>query len=172
MMEKYRPHFESLTSEEAALVVMHAARREKLDVAQDQEFDGKKAFEFCEELGLDQADVVIAMSRDSSALGVSVLEKLVGKPIQRTVAASPGGRPRAQRGPRPVLRDDRVIRVLVDSNPKKKGSKTYERFELYRDGMTVQEFRQAGGTADDVKWDAERGFIRVEDPEPKTEESQ
>lgn len=70
-----------------------------------------------------------------------------------------------------VHRDsNRVIRLLIDHNPKKGASR--ERFAQYRDGMTVYEYRMAcrnkfGGDAyvkaeNDIKYDVARGFIKIE----------
>jgi hypothetical protein len=70
-----------------------------------------------------------------------------------------------------VHRDsNRVIRMLIDHNPKK--LKSAERFALYRDGMTVYEYRMAcrtaqGGNAyqiseNDIEHDVRKGFIRIE----------
>jgi hypothetical protein len=42
--------------------------------------------------------------------------------------------------------DDATITLLASSNPKKPGSKSYERFKHYRDGMTVRSFLSAGGS--------------------------
>lgn len=155
MLSKYKPNFETLTPEEAGLIAS------KIFDANPDNLTGDALFTMCEERHLDHARVVMSLANDPTAIGVSAIEKLVGKPITKKQKTAPAAK--AERKPRPVLRDDRIIRLLVDKNPKKQGSKTYERFELYRDGMTVQEFRQAGGTSDDVKWDAQRGFIRVED---------
>lgn len=164
MLEKYRPNFESLTQEEAALVADYLG----LPSPVPDDVTGAQVYEACAVSGIDQAAVVVSMSRDASALGVSALEKLVGRPIVRSVPKKNAQRARTQqrsKQPRPVLRDDRVIRVLAESNPKKKGTKSYDRFELYEDGMTVQQFVRAGGKSADIAWDAERGFIRVEDAE-------
>ena len=55
----------------------------------------------------------------------------------------------------------REIRVLVTSNPKQVNSKSRARFDLYRDGMTVEEYLAAGGIWPDIRWDLERGFIEL-----------
>lgn len=162
MLDKYRTNFESLSEDEAVLIATTIADRYPEPPTElPEEITGEGVFNMCEVRGLDQAAVVMSMARNATATGVSALEKLVGRPIQRRAATA--SKPRAQRGPRPVLRDDRVIRVLVDKNPKKAGSRAHDKFALYRDGMTVSEYREAGGTADEIKWDAERSFIRVED---------
>lgn len=70
-----------------------------------------------------------------------------------------------------VHRDsNRIIRLLVSANPKSGASR--ERFALYRDGMTVYEYRVAcrnlqGGDAwskadADIDHDVKKNFIRIE----------
>ncbi len=54
-----------------------------------------------------------------------------------------------------------TITLLVDQNPKRKGCACYERFNLYKDGMTTEEYIQAGGKRDDIRWDIAHGFIQV-----------
>ncbi len=60
--------------------------------------------------------------------------------------------------------DEYVIRVLVDDNPKRPGSRSHGEFALYKTGMTVSEYLAAGGSRAGINWDAERGFIAVEQP--------
>lgn len=65
-----------------------------------------------------------------------------------------------------------TIRLRVEGNPKKPGSKSYRRFALYRDGMSVGNFfdsvkrrygeSEALKTKDDIQWDSERGFISIQ----------
>lgn len=65
-----------------------------------------------------------------------------------------------------------IVRKLVGINPKKTGLRPRERFELYRDGMTVAEYVAAvidSGdpeqvALDDLAWDQNHLFIRVEAP--------
>jgi hypothetical protein len=61
------------------------------------------------------------------------------------------------------LGDDRIIRLLVSRNPKRVGSATYERFARYETGMTVARALALGLTRNDLRWDADHGFIRIED---------
>jgi len=68
--------------------------------------------------------------------------------------------PRADRIP-----NDATITVVVEANPKREGSKGAERFDLYKTGMTVQAFKDAGGTMADVRWDREHGYIEVDVPD-------
>lgn len=54
-----------------------------------------------------------------------------------------------------------VIELLAAENPKRAGTKTWHRFALYKTGMTVAEFLEAGGRRVDLSWDAQRQFIRI-----------
>ena len=54
-----------------------------------------------------------------------------------------------------------AITVLVDKNPKKVGSKSYERFEGYRGAATIAEALAAGVTYQDIAYDVGRQFISV-----------
>lgn len=91
--------------------------------------------------------------------------KLFGGHTAKSVLAVPankGGRPKGS-GKKVDLRsyNGKKIHVLVKSNPKKAGSASAKRFDLYRNGMTVEAFIEAGGTPGDVAWDIGHGFIEV-----------
>jgi len=57
--------------------------------------------------------------------------------------------------------EDYAITVLVKANPKREGTPSYDRFELYKKHKTASSFKTAGGTAADLKWDASHGFISL-----------
>ncbi len=59
-----------------------------------------------------------------------------------------------------VVKEHR-IKLLANDNPKREGTKAHARFELYRDGMTVAEFLQAGGSPTDIRWDVKHGYIET-----------
>lgn len=59
------------------------------------------------------------------------------------------------------LKGDLKITVVAKENPKRKGSDAAKRFAKYKNGMTVQEARDAGVGPGDLKWDIEKGFISV-----------
>ena len=75
---------------------------------------------------------------------------------------------------RPWLRDDLIVKLRVDSNPKLVGSHARKVFALYVDGMTTGAFKVAVdsiqhtiGTAtgrDNLRWDYEHGFIDLVNP--------
>ncbi len=54
-----------------------------------------------------------------------------------------------------------IIKLLVDENPKRVGTKSHERFKLYTNGMTVYSFISAGGTRADVNWDVAHEYISL-----------
>lgn len=82
--------------------------------------------------------------------------KKAAAPAKKAAAAaeSSGGRGRA-----PNFGDDSKIKVLVKENPKRAAAA--ERFNLYKNGMTVGEYVAAGGKRADVNWDVKQGFIEV-----------
>ena len=56
---------------------------------------------------------------------------------------------------------DQKVKLLVDINPKQIGSKSYKRFNIYYNGITVGEFLDKGGLTIDLKWDVEHNFIKI-----------
>lgn len=57
--------------------------------------------------------------------------------------------------------DTRKITLVTKENPKREGTESYKRFELYKKAKTVQAFLDAGGTAADVRFDTKAGHIKV-----------
>jgi hypothetical protein len=53
------------------------------------------------------------------------------------------------------------IKILVDENPKRPGSKGAARFDQYRNGMTVAAALEAGITAKDLVWDVDHKFVSI-----------
>lgn len=53
------------------------------------------------------------------------------------------------------------ITLAVTENPKRKGSESHTRFAKYKNGQTIEAYIAAGGTAGDVKWDLEKGYIKI-----------
>jgi len=50
---------------------------------------------------------------------------------------------------------------LLKGNPKHIGSRAWERFEKSVGAPTVAEYKSRGGTAADLRWDVDHGFVRV-----------
>lgn len=57
-----------------------------------------------------------------------------------------------------------IIKLLVNTNPKRAGTLAEQRFALYRDGMTVAEYVEVGGRTGDVNHDVTEGYIALELP--------
>lgn len=70
--------------------------------------------------------------------------------------------PKPKGQPPPTSFSGKKIRLQVDKNPKKPGTGSFKAWELYKDGMSTDEFFSSGGTIASLKWDCERGFIRLE----------
>jgi hypothetical protein len=72
---------------------------------------------------------------------------------------------------------EQVIHVKVESNPKKPSGKSYTRFALYEDGLTVAQYVQRSVDAGnkeslayaDLRWDVARGFIEVDSKSAEVE---
>lgn len=169
---KYEPAFRALTPDmlERVMVGLSAAHPELHELGDIE--DGDTLLQFCRSSHISQAEVVMSLRNDPSLPAIAAVEALIMKPIDRR---SPPAveRERDAARPRPVVAtvraserttDARIIRILVAENPKRKGTSSYDRFAKYADGMTVAEFIAKGGSAADVRWDSERGFIRL-DPE-------
>jgi hypothetical protein len=66
------------------------------------------------------------------------------------------------------LKGNETITVLTRVNPKKPASGAHQRFRLYEDGLTVQEYQERVGDSSrakrDLRWDARQKFIRVQRP--------
>lgn len=54
----------------------------------------------------------------------------------------------------------RKIKILVEGNPKR--GTAAERYELYKNDMTVGKYLSLGGQLRDIAWDKKVGFISVE----------
>lgn len=52
----------------------------------------------------------------------------------------------------------------ADYNPKRPGSAAHKVFGLYKEGMKVSDFVKAGGSAGDIAWNVEHGYITVKKP--------
>ena len=57
-----------------------------------------------------------------------------------------------------------IIKLVQNTNPKRAGTLAFQRYALYRDGMTVAEYVAAGGRTGDVNHDATEGYITLELP--------
>lgn len=141
--------------------------------------------------GLSHAQVVLSISGRQERIFYEIAEILVRKPIYMCARGETGipitdieGRPLPtpighRRGEPPAAPitlvaarkrmqytqklDPRVI-VVVVPNPKKPGTKAYQRYSLYQTGMTVQQYLAAGGESSDIRYDVNHGFITADLP--------
>lgn len=174
ILPRYEEAFASLSPDELQCCVEDlAVDHPELYELGDLE-DGLQLLQYCRDSGISQAEVILCMRRDTRLPAIGAVERLLMRPIDRRSPAEVE-RERDAARPRPVpvapprstttlQSDDRVIRVLVTENPKRVGSKSHDRFRLYRDGMSVGDYIRAGGSMADLVWDSQRSFIRVEDP--------
>lgn len=72
----------------------------------------------------------------------------------------------APRGPKGVELTAKIT-MLVKENPKRVGSKSRDRFDGYKDGMTVAEALAAGITTPDLIYDTAHSFVQIEGYDPK-----
>ena len=142
MLNKYIANFKSLEISEINYLATAIETAHPEFVAQQggEYEDGEELFHHCDSHGLDRQK----MRRE--------IQKEVG-----AVKPARGPRKAAQKtsDPRPITK--------VVANPKKKGSKSYDRFELYKEGMTVNDALAAGVLRADIAYDSERGYITIGD---------
>lgn len=76
--------------------------------------------------------------------------------MSETAATETEKKPRAAR-----FADDATITVKAAENPKRAGSKSFDVFAKYKDGMTVKEAKEAGISTADLRYDSEHDFISI-----------
>lgn len=165
MLERYTPNFASLSLDETSYLATAVSRRYS-DFIPEQAGpyeSGEDLMNHCDAYGYDQADVVMSLASDPSPQAVTIIERLVGQPITRPDPSRPrpAAKPRAPRAKRTVI-DNRVI-ATVAPNPKRPGSASHARYELYRTGVTVTELLKSGLTTGDITHDTRKGFITFEE---------
>lgn len=165
MQDRYITHFEQLTPTDILHLANRIHQRHPIFIpeAGGNYESGADLYHHCDSCGLDHADVVMSLAPDPSPEAVRILETLVGiSPIRRTPASRPSGTPRDTSRQKPKIRDDRRVLAVVP-NPKRPGSASHARYELWKVGMTITEARVAGLTSGDVQHDISKGFITLED---------
>lgn len=169
MQEKYQENFKTLSNDEA--VYLGDSLSGYLNESITDSENGGDLYQDLVDNNVDHKTTCMSLANDPSPTAVVILEKLIGHPIRKeTPKAQPASSivRRVQRDgqPRPKLikNDPRVIYDIVEG-AKRPGSKSYERYKLYQEGMTVTEFIAAGGTSGDVTHDVSKGFIKIKDAE-------
>ena len=134
----------------------------------------------------DPAEIVSIVRRDrewTRENGMRVFPEKIGVRLmseaeltEGTEAVAKPEKVKKERAPlsrRAKYHDDRVINFGAneegvayngtDKNPKRPGSKAFDMFSRYRNGMTVREAKDAGLDGRDFDFDLKRGFITMSD---------
>lgn len=168
MLDKYREAFATLPTDHA----LHLASSLGIAESDETELSGLDLFERCDEAGLDQASVLLAVTSDRSPLAYAIAAHLMGKPIRQCALgesgldpmkpATPFRKSSAPSSPRPPKSDPRIV-ASVAPNPKRAGSASYGRYECWRAGESVSDAMARGLTAADVAHDVKKGFVVLEE---------
>lgn len=102
------------------------------------------------------------MSKTKSKKAKKTANKITTKPAAKKSDGLSAAEKRAASLGR--FADDWTIKMIAKKNPRVAGSTAYDRFQLYKDGMTVGDFRKAGGRRSDVSCDLDHDRIAVEPP--------
>lgn len=169
MQPRYQEHFSLLNEAEANYFADAICGALDKDITDLGEVSGKSLFTDLTNNGVDHKTACMSLANDPSPMAITILEKVIGKTPIRIVKTKPPvvtRAPRAPGAPRPkVAKNDPRIVYDVIPNPKRMGSKSYDRYNFYKEGMTVTEFLNAGGTIGDIQHDVSKGFIKLKDAE-------
>lgn len=114
------------------------------------------------ELGIGQADVVMALLDANHPRMTRCAEWLIGRPITRCPPClRPLGPPIGLGDVRSP--DERRI-TFVEQNPRLPTTGAFYRYAIFRVGMTVQSFLMRGGQRRDVRVAQRRGWIQLSEP--------
>ena len=91
-----------------------------------------------------------AQKRKWRAAKKAALESAVKKPSEQ----------KAKQSKRSIFRNS-VIKILVKENPKRAGTSGHKQYAAYVDGMTVDAYLKAGGTAPYLRWDIAHKFVSL-----------
>lgn len=152
MQSRFEAQFASLPVDAVNLVYQSSKAR----LPSKPPESGGILYEYCRKAGLSHADITLPIVRQLGATAITALETLIGHPITRAVA--PIVREPRHRSKRI---DSRAISWLSDCNPKKPGTRAHRLWELYRVGMTCDEFVELGGRRSAIRHDVAHGFIKL-----------
>jgi len=176
MQNKYATHFASLSNDEAEYFADAIVGALNLEPKPEQQYNvasarsGGDLYLALVAENIDHKTACMSLATDPSPMAITILEKVVGnkiiKEVPKTAPVGKVQRAKVEGAPKPKLlkNDPRTIHNIKEG-AKRPGSASYERYMLYKEGMTVTEFIAAGGTAGDIKHDVSKGFITLKDPE-------
>lgn len=168
LADAHQPVFAALSGEQARLVYARLSAQRALRIASQSTppTSGEELFRICQIGGLDRARIALSLARETTPVGVQTLEIIAGCPVRpwaATVRAQQEGRPApAPRGAatsRPRDTDAMVV-VSYVPNPKRPGTAGHVRY-IWRVGALVSELIAEGMWPADVKWDLDRGFVKL-----------
>lgn len=167
---RYEDAFRTLTTEELDCILEGIVPTHP-EIAEIEVFStGMELVDYCRSAHISQAEIIMAIRNDTRVVAVSAVERIMLRPVDRRTPAQVGA-DREALNPRPIVApvpasditvDDRIIRVLSDTNPKRAGTKSHDLWRLYRDGETIASYMRRGGTRAALQWDQERGYVRIE----------
>lgn len=167
-MQKYQENFGKLSVKQAAIVSGALSRVEDSYKA-PKKITGLAVFAACRTAELDQATVVTALAGESSPDAIAAMETITGKKIKaaKPQKATDDGQPKTPKAVKAKaknLSDPRIITAFI-ANPKRPGSAAHARYNLYVDGMSVDQAIAAGIKRADIAWDKARDFITLAQPD-------
>lgn len=109
--------------------------------------------EMAEKAAEEKAEAMEEKKKKKAAKKVKKVKK-----VKKAKKMKKGGKGKKSRGPRVV---DGKITLLEKTNPKRKGSRAYKRYELYRKHKTIAKFLDAGGKASSLRYDERHKFIKT-----------
>lgn len=56
---------------------------------------------------------------------------------------------------------EKTIKVLIDHNPKRDGSRAHKRFAMYKDGLLVADYIKKGGAMSAIRYDLAHKYIAL-----------
>jgi hypothetical protein len=115
-----------------------------------------------------------APAQKPPATNVSSLTPPAGGQKKEATGAKPPKEPKTPKEPKvpresnfkKLYPDNATVTLLTDGgkNPKREGSASYDRFAVYKNGISVGDALKGGVTYADLSWDVGHGFIKVTAP--------
>lgn len=167
MLERYRSILETLSVAELELVADRLRTKRLLNGGLPDCPTPEELYEHCQAAHLMQADIVVALASEDSFQAKNVVEKLIGRPVhQLPPQVRPETKPVSVTALAAALKHSKDPRLItrIHPNPKRPGTGAWRRYNLYRENMTVGQYRDLGGEANDIRYDVWRGFITLRDP--------